>query len=406
MNAKIIKDSVIYLIGEIIAKTMPFLLLPYLTRRLDIAGFGELSFYQTLCSLLVILFSLSQDAAVARYFYVYGKRNLLRVVQAGYLYTFCSTLLALSYAYWTQSLILAIVILTAATQSLFHVQLTLRQCQKHALAYIILQLAVGIGSSLLTITLLEITNQYPLIMRFTALLLTYSLVTLLAYRHIRNTQFAHQSVRFHPKRWLLSGSYILSYGIPLLLHNLSGFTKGQLDRIFIYQHYTTQQLGIYAAALQLALVINVLLAALNKAILPHYFQAIQQQRLNARTIRCWALWSLSIVPLPALIAYWLPESFFLWILGKQYIGVHYYICLFLLGFALALPYYLLVNFLFYYGRNKQISLISVLSTLIYLVVLWLATSIHIQWIPFALIAGSLSILPLLFYYVRDPADTY
>ncbi len=53
---KILKDSFIYLFGELFAKALPFLLLPYLTRKLGVAGFGELSFYQTVFSLLVIFF--------------------------------------------------------------------------------------------------------------------------------------------------------------------------------------------------------------------------------------------------------------------------------------------------------------------------------------------------------------
>ena len=51
----ILKDSVIYLIGEIVAKIFPFLLLPYLSRKLGVNGFGELSYYQTILSLLIII---------------------------------------------------------------------------------------------------------------------------------------------------------------------------------------------------------------------------------------------------------------------------------------------------------------------------------------------------------------
>ena len=84
---KLLKDSLIYLLGELAAKALPFLLLPYLTRKFGAAGYGDLSYWQTLLSLLVIVFSLSQDGALTRYFYVYGKRNLPGVMLAGYGYT-------------------------------------------------------------------------------------------------------------------------------------------------------------------------------------------------------------------------------------------------------------------------------------------------------------------------------
>lgn len=83
----LIKDSSIYLIGELSAKCVPFLLLPYLSRKLGVEGFGELSYYQTFLPLFVIFIGLSQDGAVARYFYVYGKHSLNLVVKTGYAYT-------------------------------------------------------------------------------------------------------------------------------------------------------------------------------------------------------------------------------------------------------------------------------------------------------------------------------
>ena len=60
----LIKDSSIYLIGELSAKCVPFLLLPYLSRKLGVEGFGELSYCQTFLALFVIFIGLSQDVGV------------------------------------------------------------------------------------------------------------------------------------------------------------------------------------------------------------------------------------------------------------------------------------------------------------------------------------------------------
>ena len=51
---RILKDSFIYLIGELFAKSLPFLMLPYLTRKLGPEGFGELSYYLTWLALFGI----------------------------------------------------------------------------------------------------------------------------------------------------------------------------------------------------------------------------------------------------------------------------------------------------------------------------------------------------------------
>ncbi len=68
----LVKDSAIYLAGEILSKAIPFMLIPYLSRKLGVDGYGELSYYQTYIALFVIFLGLSQDGAIARYFYFYG----------------------------------------------------------------------------------------------------------------------------------------------------------------------------------------------------------------------------------------------------------------------------------------------------------------------------------------------
>jgi len=73
------------------------------------------------------------------------------------------------------------------------------------------------------------------------------------------------------------------------------------------------------------------------------------------------------------------------------------------GRRFALPYYLLVNHLFYHGKNKRIAVISVLSTLVYLAALFITARIGIRWIPLAMIAGNAAILPILWTNVNDKA---
>ena len=68
-------------------------MLPYLTRKLGPDGFGELSYYLTMLSLFGIFVGLSQDGAVTRYFYFYGKKALNTIVKAGYLFNIGDTIL-------------------------------------------------------------------------------------------------------------------------------------------------------------------------------------------------------------------------------------------------------------------------------------------------------------------------
>ena len=72
------------------------------------------------------------------------------------------------------------------------------------------------------------------------------------------------------------------------------------------------------------------------------------------------------MPIPSLVTLIVPEQWLLFFLGKHFIGVKYYIIVFLLSTSLTIPYLFLVNYLFYHGKTKEISFCSVLSTMIYL----------------------------------------
>ena len=81
------------------------------------------------------------------------------------------------------------------------------------------------------------------------------------------------------------------------------------------------------------------------------------------------------------------------------------IILFLISTTLSIPYLILVNYLFYYGKNKLISQCSVLSTIIYVASLVALTFTEIKYIPYAGIIGSLSIIPILYFMTSKVSKT-
>lgn len=400
---KLLKDSAIYLLGELFAKIIPFLMLPYLSHKLGVAGFGELSYYQTYLALCVLVLGLCQDGAVARYFYFYGKRSLNLVVKAGYGYTLAMGGVSLLLCYLYQSAILAYIVLAAMFQSLIGVQLSIQQCQKKAITYTTIQVLSGLCSSLLTILLLEMFYQELVQKRFLALALANVLVFVGAYvfyqKHITNPK------KFYYHHYKAALCYIAAFGLPLILHHLSLFARGQLDRIFIYHQFGEADLGRYAMGATVASALSVAIMAVNKALLPYYYEALKQQKLTLKHIHQWSLYALVLVPIPALVLWLIPESWMVWIFGQDFLGVKYYIVLFVVSVALSVPYLMMVNYLFYYGKNTWISLCSVITTLIYLLALVLLLQTSIIYLPYASIIGALVILPILYVMTKRVVTT-
>ena len=395
---KLIKDSIIYVGGEILSKIMPFLLIPYLSRKLGVEGYGELSYYQTFLALFAIIVSLSQDGAIARYFYVYGKRSLNLVLRSGYIYTSIIGIIIFAICALLQSTTLMFISFCAIFQSVIRVQLSIRQCQKQSLSYILIQTSLAILSVVITILLFEIYNANLINLRFIAILLANLLVFIGAfyfYKKQVNTQR-----KFNLKQYKIAFLYIVSFGLPLIFHHGSFFIKGQLDRFFIYHEYSEAQLGIYAMGANLAIVITTLILAVNKAVVPYYFEAIKKNKITLKNIHVMSLISFLLVPLFFMVSYFVPEKLFLWVLGEQFVGVKYYFTIFSISSLLTVPYLFLVNYLFYYGKTNYIAMCSIISTICYLLMLLGLLKVGVEYIPYASIFAAISILPVLLFMTK------
>ncbi len=169
---KVFKDSVIYLVGELSSKLVPFLLLPYLSRKLGVEGYGSLSYYQTFLSLFLIVVSLTQEGAISRYFYFYGKRSLNLVVNTGYAYTTIIGCIILIGCWIAQSEILFYAALSSIFQSFLNVQLSVRQCQKKAWSYAFIQFSLTVTGAVFTVALLEYYQNDLVEKRILAILLS------------------------------------------------------------------------------------------------------------------------------------------------------------------------------------------------------------------------------------------
>lgn len=396
---RILKDSSIYLIGELLNKTLPFLLLPYLTRKLGVEGFGELSYYLTILALLSIFIGLSQDGAVTRYFYFYGSKSLDLIIRAGYLYNIIFSSICLLISWVLRSEIIAYITLIATFNSFLSVQLAIRQVQKQPIPYIVIQFLSSASMVVLTIFMLEFFAGDPVVNRMLALLFSGFFVFIVAY-FVINKKFKIKR-RFSSSSYKIAFLYVFSFGAPLIFHQLSFFVKGQVDRLFIYQLYSPAELGVYSAGVQMASILTIALIALNKAIVPYYYEGLKNNTLNVHRIKKYTLISFVFVGFPALICLIIPSFVFEWFLGGGFKDVKYFCVIFLFGFGLILPYLLLVNFYFYTSRTGLIAKINIYSALIYLLLVLVLSKISLHLIPLALIFSNLLLVILLYLFMGN-----
>lgn len=397
MYSRLIKDSYIYVLGELLSKAMPFLLLPYLTRRLGVSGFGELSYYQSLISFIIIFISLSQYGAVTRYYYIYGKRAVNLIITAGYGYSFIILVIGLLLSFILKSELLVYCFLIAFFQSIHSVQLYIRQCSKKSLSFVKLQIFTSLLNTVLTIILLEIFQDKIVEKRLLAMLIAYMTVSIAAY--YQSAKIIDLKYRFSIRQYKIALLYVLSFGSPLVFHALSYTIKGQFDRVLIFNSFNTTDLGIYAAGVQIASIISVIAMAVNTAVIPYIYQAFKDKVINKLDIIRWYYLSLIAVPLPFIISILIPKHLIIFLLGQDFYGSLYYFYFFVFNYSLMIPYLVLVSYLFYRGKTKQIALSSVASVVIYIIALFILSKYDLKFIPLATLISNIAVLPFLMMFI-------
>lgn len=387
-------NSLVFLSCEILSKAMPFLLLPYLTRVLSVDDFGRLGLFTSLQALMIIFINISFDGAVARYYYRYGKRNFSNLIFHSFLFSalLAFFMFAIVCLFFNGDSLLLYAVVIAYLQTLFNVICTSKQCQKKVFQYALYQLGFSFLSVILTVILFNLAG-FDVFTRIEAIGVAFIVCALVFFL------FNIGSIKNILSLKLLKANlfYMLSFGGPLIIHQGSLYLKGQFDRILISHSFSLSQLATYTAAFQVASIANVFIMALNKALVPYYFEACKNQKITFNKLRKWFFICIPLVLIPGAILLLVPGSFYAFILGQEYNDIPFLVALFVIGFGLQVPYLLIVNHLFYLNQTKKIAYATFFSGVVHLILLFMLRRYSIELLPLAMISSNFFCLVMLFF---------
>ncbi|MFJ5358500.1 oligosaccharide flippase family protein [Pectobacterium sp. CHL-2024] len=390
----LLKEGSLYVLGELINKAMPFLLIPFLTKSLGAQGYGELAFYQVIVAVVSLFIGMSQDGAISRCYYHYGRRVVYYISITGISFSLiiCS-MLCFSFYFFNFKAEYLLCILLATLSCLMGAQLSLKQCQRRVKIYFLAQAINAVLTTLLVV--LFFTYKCASVTYF---LFSSSIGTFVAlFFLLANDYKKILSIRINNNYFKHSFFYLFGYGLPLILHQIGLLSKGQVDRLLIYAKFSPESLGVYAVGSQIATMYLVFLMILNKTLLPYYYSALKDGRMNRNKVLYYCRLSFLSIFIPAVFFMCIPSSIYDFLLGVQFHGVKYFIVLFAICFGLNAPYLILVNYFFYHGRNKVIGVISISSALIYVILVYLFSEVDIKYIPLSLFVSNLYMIIVLYY---------
>ncbi|MCC5879117.1 MAG: oligosaccharide flippase family protein [Idiomarina sp.] len=359
-----------YLVASIINSSIPFLLLPILTRYLTPTEYGEVAMFLVWTSLIAALCGLSVHGAANRKYFDY-KDEPKKLAE--YIFM-CFVILVVS-----SSLMLLVVLLLAPYLSLtlgistywlilgvpvaalgFIKTLRLGQWQvtKQPGKYGIFQISqslVNLGLSLLFV----VTLYMGATGRILGLVISAILFAIIAL--ILLVRDGLIKVTWQPSM----ARDALHFGVPLIPHIIGIFLLNTVDRAVITATLGLDQAGIYMVAIQLSLAAAIILDAVNKTFVPWLFERLKRDSHQEKIVIVKVTYAYyGLLAVGVLFGFLWADNVLLLIVGPDYAPAAALIGWVILAKGFHGGYLMVTNYLFYAKRTGVLSTVTIVSGLL------------------------------------------
>jgi len=287
---RLLKNSGLYALVQILQKSIGLILIPIYTGLMVPAEKGISDTVVALVSFLSILFSLSLNAAVIR-FYVDYKEDKKKLKE---FWGACITFVALNCIIMSSVFIIFrriliepfakgidffpfifLGIISITLNAIYNIFQTTLQAKEESRKY---------ASNNLAYFLVNLSLNLLFVVGFKK----GSLGILLALAITDIIFFIYTVVVFIPTISLnIKKCYIvqaLKYSLPLLPHSLSGWAVAMIDKLFLANINGLSSPAIYSNGAQFGNIINVLTQAVNQAYVPWFFERMEDKEKNQNEI--------------------------------------------------------------------------------------------------------------------------
>ncbi|RYM61694.1 MULTISPECIES: lipopolysaccharide biosynthesis protein [Serratia] len=400
--SKVIMGAAALSIGDILGKVIGFIILPYLTAHLGASGYGALTLYLSVIQMLIIFISFSgQGLLPVKYMQegegsslVFRRDNITLAIASSVLLVaifYIVTLVANISVSFSDGFL---VVLASLAQALNFINLShLRISQTYKVAAIG-QFLLSAFNVLFTIALFEMIAATPgqrliaIAASFFSIQLAYEFFV---YKRIKGERVVLEPVRKRYKE-------IISYGVSLLPHHGSYWIKSSIDRFFIAHYMSTAVVGVYGLAFQLTSIVMLFFGVINQAFQPFIYRKLKEKDFRGVELIQYGYTGLVVVA--CIIYFFIMPFAFPYLFKAEFNRAIYYFNILLPGTAFLSIYYIFTHSLFYYRKNKMISIITMGSMVTHLVGIFIITmtTIKVEYFCFVYAVSSLFACVATFVY--------
>ena len=362
---KLIKNSLIYLSSEILNKSIPFLLLPIITKYLTPVEYGIYGMYQVMLAFLTPFVSISLDIHITRNFFKVSKDEIKKILNSIILILTLNVLLALVLIFFVsiffhnplgipnKTLYIIPLIIYAQTINVFN--LTILRNEEKAFKYGLFQFMITIINFGLVLILLFFFNEKWLSLVY-GMLFSNLIVSFFSFKRLQE-EFKLNFKSFYPFKKI----YVIS--LPLIFHLIGGSIIFLSDRIFIQQMLGLKEVGLYSVGNRLGSVALIVINAIVMAITPWMYKNLASKSFNLRNI----YFIMVLFFILGILIWQFLLIIFPYLIDKKYSYAKLFIIWFSLAFVFRGWYQLFYNMIVHFGKTKVFLYITTSAALLNLI---------------------------------------
>ena len=361
--SKFLTNSIIYAVGDIVNKAVPFLMLPILTKYLTPEDYGLIASFLAFVAFLSIFIGLSVQGAVNVSFFKLSSEKLrVYIVNAILLLCISTSVVFIVILLFDTSISerllldkewIYIVVLVSLSQFLTTLNLTLWIAEERPKPYALYQF---LQTVLITILSLVLIVGYELDWRGQVLSFIIGTVS-----------FAMLSLLLMKQRNYLKLEYnrndmkdLLNFGLPLIPHQLGGWLSTNGDKLLLISLLGATSTGLFVVGYQIGMIMGIVVTAFNKAWSPYLYKKLSSNPTlddKIKIVKFTYLYFIGIMILIVLLNF-LSDIIFTYILDASFAASQEFVIYILIAYGFSGMYYMVGNYILYEKQTKLLASIT------------------------------------------------
>lgn len=365
LKNKFFRNSLWYTIGTMITPLIGFIMLPIFTNYLTPEEYGIMTTVQTIVGMLQIFLLLSLHGAVTRFYFDYldNKEEQKKYLGSIFLFVFVLSaivsIILMIFAQQIGSLLFSSIpiypyyfylIFLAWVNAIISLPFALLRAQERANFFVIISIARAILIMALSIYFIIYCG-----LRAESALLAHAIVTTIFVIILMVS--VRKNLIFTFKMDYIKNSLLFS--LPLIPHVASAWIIASSDRIILEKYVTLKEIGVYAIAVQVSMILSLFYQSINNALMPQYTK-LRKEDNNFRATLLLKVFFYIIIGFGILS---IPIAMFATDLlaGEEYKEAILLVPFLLLGVIMKGFYYIPVANLFYHKKTASIAKSSTIA---------------------------------------------